>query len=95
MVVLIGFAMPWVFFLRNQKVNCSLILYGACFGLDNLSMTILSMSHDQNVFLAMLGKKIYIQKSLSLKLMDQSLLVLVCPIRDMDLTKYVQKMVLG
>ena len=35
-----------------------------------------------------------IQKSLSLKLMDQSPLALVCPIKGMGITKCVQMMVL-
>ena len=52
------------------------------------TVSILSMSHDQNAFLAMLGK-ITIQKSLSLKLhvKRQSLLVLVCSIRDIARSK--------
>ena len=60
---------------------------------DNLNMTMLSMSHDQNVFHTMLGKNY--SKSLSLKLMGQSPLVLVCLIRDMGLTKFVKMMVQG
>ena len=48
------------------------------------------MSHDQNVFHAMLGKN-YLKT-----LMDQSLSVLVCLInRDKGLTNYVQVVVLG
>ena len=56
-------------------------------------MAILSMSHDQNVFHAMLGKTI--SKSLSLKLIGQSPMVLGMLIRDMGLRKYFQMMVLG
>ena len=59
------------------------ISYGACFGIDNLNMTIFSMSHDHNVFHAMPCQVKSDSKSLSLKLMGQSPLVLVCLIRDM------------
>ena len=55
-------------------------------------MTILSMSHDQNVFHAML---ITIQKPLSPELIGQSPLVLVCNIMDMGSAKCVQMMIIG
>ena len=54
-----------------------------------LNMTVLSMSYDQTVVHAVLGKNYFF---LSLKLMGQSPLVLICLLRDIGLAKYVQMM---
>ena len=46
---------------KDQELIQSSTTTGACFGLDNLNMPILSMSHDHIVLHAMLGKTV--QKS--------------------------------
>ena len=56
-------------------------------------MTRLSISHEQNVFHAMLGHTI--QKPLSLGQMGKLPLVLACNIRNIGLTKFVQMMILS
>ena len=81
------------FSLRNQRANWSHISYVASFGGINLNMPVLSMSHDQHGFHAILGKNN--PKSSILWLNGQWPWVLVCNMRDMGLTNFVQMMILG
>ena len=58
-----------------------------------MTVKLLSMSHDQNVIYAMLGKnywKIFVSRT-----NGPITFVMVCLIRDMGLTNCVQMMILG
>ena len=61
---------------ESNQTNKTESQYEACFGIDNLNMTTLSILHDLNIFHAMLSKT-YLKPS-SLKQIGQPPLVMVC-----------------